>query len=142
MTAAVPGKNRRIVSPTFLKFLLAGGVAAAVNFGSRILFNHWMPFSAAIVLAYIAGMITAFVLTKLFVFTESVHSTSRSAVYFTLVNLVAVLQTWLVSIALAYYVLPWLGVVWHDREIAHFVGVLVPVFTSYVGHKKFSFRSE
>ena len=131
----------RLVSPRFLKFLLAGGVAAGVNFGSRIIFNNWMPFTAAIVLAYIAGMITAFILTKLFVFTESVHSTSRSAMFFTLVNLVAVLQTWVVSVVLAFHLLPWLGVVWHKKEIAHLVGVIVPVFTSYIGHKKLSFRS-
>jgi putative flippase GtrA len=130
------------VSPRFLKFLVAGGIAAGVNFGSRIVFNHWMPFSAAIVVAYIAGMITAFILTKLFVFDKSVHSTSRSVMYFTLVNLVAVLQTWLVSMALLYYVLPWMGVAWHNKEIAHFFGVIVPVFTSYIGHKKLSFRTE
>ncbi|WP_434110152.1 GtrA family protein [Paraburkholderia caffeinilytica] len=133
--------KERLVSPRFLKFLLAGGVAAGVNFGSRIVFNNWMPFTAAIVLAYIAGMITAFILTKLFVFTESVHSTSRSAMFFTLVNLVAVLQTWVVSVVLAFHLLPLLGVVWHKKEIAHLVGVIVPVFTSYVGHKKLSFRS-
>jgi putative flippase GtrA len=128
------------MSPRFLKFLIAGGVAAAVNFGSRIVFSHWLPFSAAIVLAYIIGMITAFVLTKAFVFTKSVNSTSKSAGFFVLVNLVAVLQTWVVSVVLAYYVLPWMGVTWHTREIAHFFGVAVPVFTSYVGHKRWSFR--
>jgi putative flippase GtrA len=85
-------------------------------------------------------MITAFVLTKAFVFTKSVNSTSKSAGFFILVNLVAVLQTWVVSVVLAYYVLPWIGVSWHTREIAHFFGVIVPVFTSYVGHKKWSFR--
>jgi putative flippase GtrA len=136
-----PSEKQPLMSSQFFKFLVAGGVAAAVNFGSRILFNLWMPFSYAIVLAYIVGMITAFVLTKLFVFTDSVHSTQRSAVYFVLVNLVAVAQTWLVSVLLAYYVLPWVWKGDHDKEIAHFFGVLVPVFTSYVGHKKFTFRA-
>jgi putative flippase GtrA len=140
MTTELLGIKRKLASPQFLKFLLAGGVAAVVNFGSRIVFNHWMPFSTAIVVAYIAGMITAFVLTKLFVFTESERPTWQSAVFFTLVNVVAVLQTWAVSVALAYYVLPWLGITWHPKEIAHFVGVVVPVFTSYIGHKKLTFK--
>jgi putative flippase GtrA len=140
MTSGSASVKRKVASPQFLKFLLAGGVAAAVNFGSRIVFNHWMPFSAAIVTAYIAGMITAFVLTKLFVFTQSERPTWQSALYFILVNLVAVLQTWAVSVALAYYVLPWLGVSWHPKEIAHLVGVVVPVFTSYIGHKKLTFK--
>jgi putative flippase GtrA len=121
-------------------FLLTGGFAAAVNWGSRIVYNIWIPYTAAIVIAYITGMITAFILAKLFVFTESTQSTARSVFFFTLVNLVAVLQTWAVSVGLAYYVFPWMTMSWHPRDIAHLVGVAVPVFTSYVGHKKWSFK--
>jgi putative flippase GtrA len=141
MTSGSVSAKRKAASPQFLKFLVAGGFAAAVNFGSRIVFNHWMPFSAAIVVAYIAGMITAFILTKLFVFTDSVRPTWQSALFFILVNVAAVLQTWVVSVGLAYYVLPWLGIAWHPKEIAHAVGVVVPVFTSYIGHKKLTFKS-
>jgi putative flippase GtrA len=92
------------------------------------------------VVAYITGMITAFVLAKLFVFKESTQSTHRSAFFFTLVNLVAVAQTWLVSVGLAWYVFPKLGMHWHDRDVAHLIGVIVPVFSSYIGHSKFSFK--
>lgn len=55
-------------------------------------------------------------------------------------NLVAVLQTWAVSVGLAYYLFPRIGMNWHDRDIAHLVGVAVPVFTSYLGHKRWSFK--
>jgi len=124
----------------FVVFLVTGGTAAAVNFGSRIVYNGWMSFSAAVVLAYITGMITAFVLAKCFVFTESRQSLARAAGFFVLVNGVAVAQTWAISMALAYYVLPALGVQHFAKEIAHGVGVIVPVFTSYLGHKRWSFR--
>ncbi|WNC89086.1 GtrA family protein [Paraburkholderia sp. FT54] len=132
--------RRTFVSKSFLLFLLTGGFAAAVNWGSRIVYNKWMPYSAAIVVAYITGMITAFILAKLFVFTKSTQSTGRSVFFFTLVNLVAVVQTWAVSVGLAYYVFPWVGMTWHARDIAHAVGVAVPVFTSYLGHKRWSFK--
>ena len=99
-----------------------------------------MSYSAAIVIAYLTGMVTAFVLARLFVFTKSTQSTGRSILFFTLVNLIAVLQTWGVSVGLAYYLFPRLGIVWHARDVAHLIGVAVPVFTSYVGHKKWSFR--
>ena len=127
-------------SREFLVFLLTGGFAALVNFLSRIAYNQWFSFSTSVVLAYLTGMITAFVLAKLFVFKKSQHSVLRSAMYFTVVNLVAVLQTWLISMGLAYYVLPALNVTWCPKEIAHAVGVAVPVFTSYLGHKHFSFK--
>jgi putative flippase GtrA len=85
-------------------------------------------------------MVTAFLLAKLFVFKESQQSIHHSIMFFVLVNLVAILQTWLISIGLAYYLLPKLGVVFFVREIAHAVGVAMPVFTSYIGHKRWSFR--
>ncbi|WP_199748540.1 GtrA family protein [Candidimonas sp. SYP-B2681] len=128
------------MSRQFLVFLITGGTAAAVNFGSRIVYNQWVDFSTAIILAYITGMITAFVLAKLFVFKDSQQSVHRSALFFTLVNLVAVLQTWAISMVLALYLLPALGVTRFVSEIAHAVGVVVPVFTSYLGHKRWSFR--
>lgn len=131
---------QQFLSRQFLVFLLTGGTAAAVNFGSRVFYSLWLDFSSAVILAYITGMITAFVLAKLFVFTESQQSVQRSAMFFLLVNLVAVIQTWAISMGLALYVLPALGVTVFVHEIAHAVGVLVPVFTSYIGHKRWSFR--
>jgi putative flippase GtrA len=127
-------------SRQFLVFLLTGGFAAAVNFGSRILYNQWVSFSTAMVLAYITGMITAFVVAKLFVFKETKQDVMRSAMWFILVNLLAVAQTLAISMALAYYVLPVLHVEQFRHEIAHAVGIMIPVFTSYLGHKHFSFK--
>ncbi|MGY3321800.1 GtrA family protein [Pseudomonas sp. TE3911] len=131
---------QQFMSRQFLTFLFTGGTAAAVNFGSRIIYSQWCGFSSAVILAYITGMITAFVLAKLFVFKESEQSVQRSAMIFVLVNIVAALQTWLISMGLAFYVLPALGVETFVDEIAHAVGVVVPVFTSYLGHKRWSFR--
>lgn len=130
---------RIFLSRQFLLFLVTGGFAAAVNFGSRIAYNRWTSYSTAIVLAYVTGMATAFILAKVFVFKETRRSAAGSALFFTLVNGLAVLQTWAVSMALYHYLLPWLGVVRHAPEIAHFVGIVIPVFTSYVGHKRWSF---
>lgn len=131
---------RHFASRQFVVFLVTGGTAAAVNFGSRILYNQWLPFSGAVILAYLTGMVTAFVLARLFVFRQSSQSMGRSALLFTLVNLVAVAQTWLISMGLAYYLLPAMGVTAWVKEIAHAVGVVVPVFTSYLGHKRWSFQ--
>lgn len=128
------------VSKQFLAFLITGVIAAAINFGSRIIYNNFVVFSTAIILAYLTGMITAFVLAKLFVFTKCEQKLHHSAIYFTLVNVVAVVQTWLISMGLAYYILPYFKVTLYVPEIAHSVGIAVPVFTSYIGHKKWSFR--
>ncbi len=132
---------RQFMSRQFLVFVFTGGLAAAVNFGSRIAYNQWVSFSSAIVLAYLTGMITAFVLARVFVFTDSAQSMQRSVVWFLLVNLIAVLQTWAISMLLAYYLLPMMGVVRFVPEIAHAAGVAIPVFSSYLGHKHWTFKS-
>lgn len=127
-------------SKQFLTFLLTGGVAATVNFVTRIIYNRWTDFSVAIALAYVTGMIVAFVLAKLFVFKNSQQVFHYSVLFFVLVNIAAVLQTWIISMLLLYYVLPSIGVRLFLPEIAHAVGIVVPVFTSYLGHKHGSFR--
>ncbi|MBN7837915.1 GtrA family protein [Mesorhizobium sp. M00.F.Ca.ET.151.01.1.1] len=129
-----------MLSRQFMMFLLVGGIAALANFLSRIFYSLWLDFTPAIILAYVTGMITAFVLSKLFVFRDSKQPLHHSAFYFVLVNLVAVAQTWIVSTVLAFYVLPMLSIDTLRMEIAHAVGVAVPVFSSYVGHKYLSFR--
>ncbi|HSB96319.1 MAG TPA: GtrA family protein [Spongiibacteraceae bacterium] len=130
---------KHFVSRQFGVFLLTGGFAAIVNFGSRILYSHWLSFSAAIIAAYVSGMLVAFILARIFVFGSTRHSTLKSAFFFTLINFFGALQTWVVSIGLADYLLPRLGLQQNVHEWAHLVGIAVPVFTSYLGHKYWSF---
>jgi putative flippase GtrA len=127
------------LSKQFVLFLLTGGISAAINFGSRILYNCWMNFSIAIIVAYLTGMIAAFILARLFVFRASEQQIRRSAWIFSLVNLVAVAQTWCISLTFAHF-LPLIGVTRFVHEISHGIGVIIPVFTSYIGHKRWSFR--
>jgi putative flippase GtrA len=131
---------RAFFSRQFALFLLTGGLAALVNFGSRILYSEWLSYSNAIITAYITGMITAFILARALVFTGTQRSLRRSFAYFTVINVLAVIQVWCISMALALYLLPGLGITRYVEEIAHAVGVTFPVFTSYLGHKYWSFR--
>ena len=126
----------------FAAFIVAGGVAAAVNFSARILLDRWMPYALAIVVAYGFGMLTAFVLNRRFVFTHAAAPVRSQAIRFCVVNAAAILQTLLVSIALADYVLPWLGFTRHVPEIAHAAGIAVPIFVSYLAHKHWTFSAK
>jgi putative flippase GtrA len=128
------------LSKEFLGFLIAGGIAATVNFLSRIYFNQFYSFSVSVVFAYLLGMLTAFILARVFVFNKSSQSIGRSVVIFSLVNVLALTQTWLISMGLNYYVLPRLGVERFVPEISSAIGIIFPVFTSYLGHKYWSFK--
>ena len=63
MCAIVPKVPRQ-----FVRFLFAGGIAAAANYGSRFLFSHWVGYELAIILAYLVGMLVAFMLMRGHVF--------------------------------------------------------------------------
>lgn len=124
----------------FLAFAAAGGIAALVNILSRVVFSLAIPYEIAITLAYIVGMTTAFLLNKFFVFEQSGRAVSSEYLRFTLVNVVALVQVWCVSMFLARIVFPYFGFTWHAETVAHTIGVLSPIVTSYYGHKKFSFN--
>lgn len=128
------------LSPQFARFLLVGGIAAAVNVISRIVYGAWVDYSSSIILAYLTGMVAAFFMARRFVFPPGRNSVHRSAAIFALVNAVALLQTWVVSIMLAEHLLPSLGMRRHTETMAHVIGVGVPAFTSYIGHREWSFR--
>jgi putative flippase GtrA len=126
----------------FALFVLAGGTAALVNIASRIVFSFAIPYEVAIVVAYLCGMTTAYVLNKLFVFMPSGRAVANEYVRFAIVNLVALAQVWIVSVGLARLVFPSMGFTWYAETIAHVVGVAAPVYTSYLGHKHFSFAAK
>lgn len=123
----------------FAKFILAGGLAALVNFGSRFLLSEVFTYAVSILIAYCIGMITAFILNRVFVFEVASGQMRRQILWFTLVNIAAVTQTLLISLVLAKVMLPWMGLNAHAEELAHLVGIIVPVFSSYLGHKYLSF---
>jgi putative flippase GtrA len=123
----------------FARFVVTGGFAALVNLVSRYFLNFAMPFAWAVAIAYLCGMTTAYILGRIFVFERSGRTVADEFWRFALVNIVAALQVWIISVGLGDYAFPMIGFGWHPLEIAHFIGVSVPVFTSYVGHRHFSF---
>lgn len=123
----------------FVKFLATGGIAALVNLLSRYALNYLMPFEAAVVVAYLLGMTTAYLLARRFVFDASGRSVASEVRRFVLVNIVALCFVWAISVGLARIVFPAIAFTWHPDDIAHLVGVLAPAVTSYIGHRFYTF---
>jgi putative flippase GtrA len=123
----------------FIRFMVTGGVAAVVNLVSRYLLNFLISFGSAVAVAYLFGMVTAYALGRLFVFERSGRTVADEFWRFTVVNLFAAAQVWVISVGLGEYVFPASGFGWHPLDVAHLIGVAVPVFTSYFGHRHFSF---
>jgi putative flippase GtrA len=52
----------------------------------------------------------------------------------------AVAQTWMISFGLVEFVFPGFSLINYSQEIAHAIGITVPVLTSYFGHKYWTFK--
>jgi len=123
-----------------LRYLLAGGLSAACNFGARIVLSLWLPFEAAVAGAYVVGLVSGFFLMKTLAFPPSSRSLLRQMGGYALVHVYGGLQTLLVSSLLLRFVLPALGLHQQADMIAHAVALLALALSSYHGHRKISFR--
>ena len=123
----------------FTSFLLVGCLAAFVNVVVRYIIDVVLSYDAAIVIAFLAGLSTAYFLNKRYVFPDSKGPAHRQYGKFAVVNLLMLAQVWAVSVGLAEFVFPAIGFFWHAYDIAHVIGVGSPVITSYFAHKYFSF---
>ena len=120
-------------------FIGIGGFASLVNLVARILFDGFTSYEAAIVLAFPVALTTAFLLNRALVFDGGRGDWRGQYWRFLLVNLAALAQVFLISVALARLIFPAIGFGWHADTVAHAVGLISPIFTSYWAHKHFSF---
>lgn len=125
----------------FLQFLVVGGIAAGVNFVSRIGFSELFSYRISIILAYIVGMIIAFTLFKHYVFEKTDRHYMEEVKGFIIVNIFGVFQVFIISVGLAEYFFPYISLELYPNEIAHFIALGVPAISSYFGHKYFSFSN-
>jgi len=120
-------------------FVVVGAIAGAVNVFVRILFSHVVRFELAVFFAFFVALTIAFILNRRNVFEATAGAPSTQYGKFALVNMVALFQVWVISVGLAKAVFPWMGVVWHAEVIAHVIGVLSPIFTSFLAYEYFVF---
>jgi putative flippase GtrA len=126
------------VTRQFALFAVVGGFAAAVNIVVRWLVNFIMPFEVAIVIAFAVALSAAFFLNRRVVF-RATDGAGQQFQRFLIVNLLALGQVWLISVALARWAFPSMHFDWHAETVAHSIGVASPIVTSYFAHKHFSF---
>jgi len=124
----------------FVRFLATGSIAAITNLVVRYLLDFVMPFELAVILAYIAGMVVAFLLFQKVIFGDPDTPLRRRLIRFTQVNLIGMALAWIISTTLARFLLPAVGWTFHPFEVAHSVGVAAPAFSSYFLHKFYTFR--
>ncbi len=125
--------------PQSLRFLLAGGFAAFVNWVVRFPLSLVMPFAPAVALANIIGMVVGFVIYRRYVFPGSRREFSHQVRDFIIVNLLSMIVVVAVSVIFADHLLPMMGLAWHTEAIAHAIGIAAGAVSNFFGHRQFSF---
>ena len=123
----------------FSLFVLAGSIAAIVNIISRIILTIFLNFEISIFISYLIAMVSSYILQRKYVFKTTKKSYKKSFAAFSLVNLVALIQVWIFSLLIKIWLINFISSVALVELIAHCIGVGIPAFTSYYGHKYITF---
>jgi putative flippase GtrA len=118
-------------SSQFLGFLLVGITAGTINILSRLLLSTFLIFEAAVALAFLIALTVAFVLNRTFVFANTGSDVVSQYAKFAVINLIALIQVWGVSVFLVRYVFPAISFDWHAELIGHAIGVASPLLTTF-----------
>jgi putative flippase GtrA len=128
------------MSLQFSYFLLTGAFASLMNWSSRLLLSQYFNFQISIVIAFFIGLFSGFILMRLFVFKKSQNPIKTQIIIYFTINMLALVQTFLVSIVMLNFFGRFIEGKNISEAIAHAIGIIVPVFTSYLGHKYYTFR--
>lgn len=125
----------------FIAFILISGFASLANLLARVMFDLVTSYEISIILAFPVGLITAFVLNRMFVFKPAEMAWHGQLARFLLVNLLMLVQIFLISMLFARLVFPAIGMTFHPETAAHAIGLVSPIFTSFWAHKHFTFKT-
>jgi energy-coupling factor transport system substrate-specific component len=121
------------------RFLIAGGIAALVNWLVRFPIELAVPYFAALLLATSIGMACGFVLYRSWVFPGSTRSLAGQIRDFILVNLTG--QATMLGIATVARQLLFVAEVGPliAGAVAHALGIGVAAIVNYLGHRHLAF---
>jgi putative flippase GtrA len=132
--------RRRASLGEFARFVATGSLAAISNLLAVWAFQAVAPFSVAVVLGYIVGMIVAFILFQKTIFGDPQTPLRRRLGRFTAVNLLGLGLSWTISVSLYGWILPAIGWTFAPDRVANLIGVAAPAFSSYFLHKHYTYR--
>ena len=119
-------------------FLICGGFAALANFFSRIFFSLFLQLPLAILFSFLVGLTCGYFLFNNYVFKSKKVKNMRSPFIFLFVNIIALLQIYLLTIGLSKFFYETFSSEY--VALAHGISIITSVFMSYFCHKNFTFK--
>lgn len=127
--------------PQPMRFIIAGGLAAAVNWLVRFPLEFAMPFIPAVIAATLVGMVVGFISYRSFVFPGSARPLAGQIRDFVAVNLLGMAVTVMVAALLRHVILNVVDVLPQVNAVAHALGITAGALANFLGHKRVTFRS-
>ncbi|ABI77071.1 conserved hypothetical protein [Hyphomonas neptunium ATCC 15444] len=123
-----------------IRFLIAGGSAAFLNWIIRFPLSIFMPYAAAVTVATAIGMVAGFFLYRSLVFQGSTRSIWLQVRDFIGVNIVAGVVTVVAALVLSSG--PWWPEAYkhYAPGASHLAGIGIGAVVNFFGHKLFTFR--
>jgi energy-coupling factor transport system substrate-specific component len=125
--------------PKPVRFLLAGGGAAAINWLVRFPLSWAMPFFVAVLIAAIIGMVVGFTLYRGFVFPGSGRPVLLEARDFFGVNVVSSGVVALLAVAFLYLAVQLGADIQMAEGVAHAAAIGLGAVLNYFGHSLITF---
>lgn len=125
----------------FLKFLLAGGLAALANFAGRLAAQPFLGFQGAVVAAFFVGLTVAYVLNRAFVFPASGKPVRQEVTWFFVFNLIAFPIILGGSVVLRDHLFGRVLPQSLAEAAAHGCAILIPVVFNFAAHRLVTFAS-
>ncbi|AWN38918.1 GtrA family protein [Methylobacterium radiodurans] len=123
-----------------IRFLIAGGSAAAINWLARLALSPVLPFGAALIVAQGIGLVAGFWLYRAFVFRAAGGSLRRQLPAFLGVNAASAVIVLAVSLAASAALVRGLGLTVPVAEgIGHALGIGAGAVANYLGHRFVTF---
>jgi putative flippase GtrA len=131
---------KAVLDSQVVRFLLLGGLAAAINWLVRFPLSLFLPFSAAVLVAYAIGMTAGFTLYRAYVFPGSDRALGPQVAIFLAVNAAGALVVWSVAVGLVDWVFPDIGYTFMPEGTGHGIAIGVGAAANFLGHKFLTFR--
>jgi energy-coupling factor transport system substrate-specific component len=136
IVAAVSGL-RRLRQP--MRFLLAGGLAAAINWLVRFPLSLFMPYLMAVIAATVIGMAFGFIIYSLYVFPGSARAPLAQLRDFVAVNLFSMAVVAGTAGLLNQAIFPLIAFAFAPEAVAHALGIAAGAVTNFIGHRTLTF---
>ena len=132
---------RSLVSDTRIRFLLAGGSAALLNWLVRFPLNVVLPYPAAVAVALGIGMAYGFLVYRGWAFGSSGRRSIVAELRdFLVVNAAGAIVTIGVAVAVVAVISRLPPLQPFAEGFAHALGIFCGAVVNYVGHKRLTFR--